>query len=38
MPQVYGERFFRIHMDGYAGGYALTVSLNKRWKWIGEAF
>ena len=25
--------FFRIHMDGYAGGYALTVSLNKRWKW-----
>ena len=25
--------FFRIHMDGYAGGYALTVSLNKKWKW-----
>ncbi len=25
--------FFRIHMDGYAGGYALTISLNKNWKW-----
>lgn len=25
--------YFRIHMDGYAGGYALTVSLNKNWKW-----
>ena len=27
------NNFFRIHMDGYAGGYALTVSLNKNWKW-----
>ncbi len=25
--------YFRIHMDGYAGGYALTISLNKNWKW-----
>ena len=25
--------FLDYHMDGYAGGYALTVSLNKRWKW-----
>ena len=27
------NNFFRIHMDGYAGGYDLTVSLNKNWKW-----
>lgn len=25
--------FFRVHMDGYAGGYAMTLSLNKNWKW-----
>ena len=25
--------FFRVHMDGYAGGYAVTISLNKNWKW-----
>jgi Rps23 Pro-64 3,4-dihydroxylase Tpa1-like proline 4-hydroxylase len=25
--------FFRVHMDGYAGGYALTISFNKNWKW-----
>lgn len=25
--------YFRIHMDGYAGGHALTISLNKEWKW-----
>jgi Rps23 Pro-64 3,4-dihydroxylase Tpa1-like proline 4-hydroxylase len=24
---------FRVHMDGYAGGYATTISLNKDWKW-----
>ena len=27
------NNFLRVHMDGYAGGYALTVSLNKEWKW-----
>lgn len=25
--------FFRVHMDGYAGGHAVTISLNKYWKW-----
>ena len=25
--------FFRVHMDGYAGGHAVTISLNKNWKW-----